>query len=108
MRFFLQAILTTAEKGRVTFENVLALRTEVEESILELGKRAGNARVLLEHLYHQPQVTPNDVAELLDVTHQTASALIREFERMNILEAGPQVDRSQAFVFRRYVDLFAP
>ena len=108
VRFFLQAILTTAEKGRVTFENVLALRTEVEESILELGKRAGNARVLLEHLYHQPQVTPNDVAELLDVTHQTASALIREFERMNILEAGPQVDRSQAFVFRRYVDLFAP
>jgi DNA-binding MarR family transcriptional regulator len=85
---------------------VLKLRTEVEQSILELGKRAGNARVLLEHLYQQPQVTPNDVADLLQITHQTASVLIREMERIKILEAGPQVDRSQAFVFRRYVKLF--
>ncbi len=108
VRFFLQAILATAEKGRETFESVLVLRTEVEQSIPQLGKRAANGVRLLEHLYHQPQVTPNDVADLLDVTHPTASALIREFERMDILESGAQVDRSQAFVFRRYVDLFAP
>jgi DNA-binding MarR family transcriptional regulator len=48
------------------------------------------------------------LAELLDVTHQTASALVREFETRNILEAGPQIERSRSFVFRRYVDLFRP
>ena len=38
IRFFLTAVYETAEKGRGTFEEILKLRNEVEQSTLALGK----------------------------------------------------------------------
>jgi len=71
-----------------------------------LGKRAENASKLLNHLYRKPCVTPNEVAELLSVTHQTASSLIRNFEKLNILKKWKKIRRSQVYVFGRYFALF--
>jgi len=107
IRFFLNAVYETAEKGRGTFEEILKLRTEVEESTLSLGKRAENARLLLAHLYRRPLITPNELAGLLDTSHQTASALIHEFESLGILKPSVKIGRSQAYIFKRYVELFA-
>jgi Fic family protein len=106
IRFFLTAVLNTAKKGRETFQAILELKNEVEKTTLSLGKRAENARTLLSHLYRNPLVTANDVSSLLSVTHQTASALIRDFERLNILKKWKKVDRSQVYVFARYLSLF--
>ena len=107
VRFFLNAVYKTEEKGRGTFEEILALRNEVEQSTLGLGKRAENARSLLTHLYQRPLVTPNEAAKLLGVTHQTASALIHEFESLGILVPSVKIDRSQTYLFSRYIRLFA-
>lgn len=107
LRFFLNAVYATAEKGRQTFEEILKLTSEVEKATLTLGKRAENARLLLNHLYQNPLVTPNEVAHLLDTSHQTASNLIRDFERLEILAPTVKIERSQGYLFRRYILLFA-
>ena len=106
VRFLMTAIRDTALKGRETFQSILSLRQEVEQTTLSLGKRAENARRLLNHLYRKPFVTPNEVAELLSVTHQTASSLIRDFEELNILKKWEKIGRSQVYVFGRYFALF--
>ena len=106
VRFFLTAVLETARNGRTAFEGILRIRQEVEQATLTLGKRAENARHLLNRLYTHPFVTPNEVADLLQVTHQTASTLIHDFERLGILEKSIKVERSQIYVFRKYFDLF--
>jgi Fic family protein len=106
VRFLMTAIRDTAREGRKTFQSILALRQEVEQTTLSLGKRAENARQLLNHLYREPFVTPNQVAELLSVTHQTASSLIRSFEELNILKKWEKIGRSQPYVFGRYFALF--
>jgi Fic family protein len=106
VRFLMTAIRDTALKGRETFESILVIRQEVEQTTLSLGKRAENARRLLDHLYRKPFVTPNEVAELLSVTHQTASSLIRNFEELNILKKWEKIGRSQVYVFGRYFALF--
>jgi Fic family protein len=106
IRFFLVAVQQTAIKGRETFQAILALRNEVEQSIFQLGKRAENARLLLDNLYVYPIVTPKHVADLLGVTHQTAISLIRELVRLNILSLFTKLGRSQRYIFRRYVHLF--
>lgn len=107
IRFFLNAVYQTAETGRRTFQEIVELRNEVEETTLGLGKRAENARAVLNRLYQRPLITPNEVADLLNVTHQTASALIRDFERLGILVPSVKIERSQAYLFRRYIHLFA-
>lgn len=104
--FLLTAILKTARKGKETFQSIFELRGKAEKTALTLGKKANNARSLLNHLYVNPLVTPGDVAKLLNVTHQTASSLIRDFETSNILEKSIKRERSQSYVFTRYFGLF--
>ena len=87
-------------------KSILTLRSEVERTTLTLGKRAENARLLLNHLYRKPLVTPNEAAEILNVTHQTASSLIKNFEELNILKRWAKIGRSQVYVFGRYLTLF--
>ena len=106
VRFLLTAIRDTGHKGAATFQSILELRKEVERTTLSLGKRAENARLLLNHLYRKPLVTANEVAELLNVTHQTASSLIRDFEDLQILKKWEKIGRSQLYVFGRYLALF--
>jgi Fic family protein len=106
VRFMLTAIRDTAIKGKETFEAILSLRSEVEKSILTLGKKSENARILLDHLYRRPFVTPNEVARMLNITHQTASSLVKDFEGLNILIKWEKVGRNQGYVFGRYLSLF--
>lgn len=104
--FLLTAVRDTGHKGTQTFQAILELRKEVESKTVSLGKRAENGRLLLNHLYRKPFVTPSEVAELLGMTHQTASSLIRDFEKLNILKEYEKMGRSQVYVFGRYFALF--
>ena len=106
VRFLLTAVRDTGRKGTQAFQGILDLRKEVESKTLSLGKKAENARLLLNHLYRNPFVTPLEVAEMLGVTHQTASSLIRDFERLNILKKWQKMGRSHLYVFGRYLALF--
>ena len=42
VRFFLQAVTTTVESGKLTFQKILALRQGVDKKIVKLGRRAEN------------------------------------------------------------------
>ena len=51
VRFFLNGVAETAEKGRDTFRKILAMRMELEEQLSGMGRRATNARHLLNLLF---------------------------------------------------------
>ena len=106
VRFFLQGVAETATKGRDVFRQVLALRTEVELAVLTLGKRAANARQLLNLLYRKPIVTAADIERNLSVSSPTANALIRDFEQLGLLQEITGQQRGRAYVFDRYLSLF--
>lgn len=106
IKFFLKAVHETALKGQQTFKDILALRNEVEQTLLSLGSRAKNGAALLNHLYRKPLVSVNEAAGLLDVTHQTANALVKDFERLGILEELTGYRRNRLFFFSRYYALF--
>lgn len=79
VRFFLGGMAETAIRGRDVFKQVLALRTEVEQAVVGLGKRAVNARQALNLLYRNPMVTAVDLEKGLQISTPTANALIRDF-----------------------------
>ncbi len=106
VHFMLTAVRDTAQKGKETFQSILEIRNEVEKAILSLGKRAANASLLLNYLYIRPIITPNEVAKMLSITHQSASSLIRDFESLNILKKWEKTGRSQTYIFGRYFALF--
>ena len=106
VKFFLSAIIETAGKGKQTFEGILSLRREVDGQILSYGKRAENAQILLKHLYRRPAVTAVQAAEILDVSHQSASALLKKMTEDGILDEITGYQRNRVFVFTRYLQLF--
>jgi len=106
VRFFLQGVAETARKGRDVFQKILRLRTETENSLLDLGKRAIKARALLLHLYRRPMVTGPEVETLLKVSRPTANALIKDLVDRGILVESTGRLRGRLYAFERYLKLF--
>lgn len=108
IKFFLVAIIETANKGKQTFQNILILSKEMEYILLDFGKKAKNAKKLLQYLYSKPSVSVNEVAKLLDITHQSANILVKDFESQDILKETTGYQRNRLYMFERYLKLFSP
>lgn len=106
IKFFLVAVITTAEKGQETFRNILALKNEVDGQIVSLGRRAENARNLLLHLYQKPVVTVNQVSQMLQLAPRATNALIKDMEQIGILKEVTGFKRNRLFMFEKYLHLF--
>ena len=106
VRFFLNGVAETATKGRNVFQQILALRTEVEHAVLGLGKRTPNARQVLNLLYRKPIVTASEIEAGLGVSVPTANALIRDLVGLGILTEITGQRRWRSYAFGRYLSLF--
>lgn len=107
IKFFLTGVSETAANSKQTFEKIVALRHVCEEKILQLGKRAPKGQALLKRLYSEPIISANGVAARLEITHQSASSLIRAFEEMEILRETTGQKKDRLFVFSEYLGLFS-
>lgn len=106
VRFFLTGVAETAVKGRDTFQKVLALRTETEARMHELGRRGKTGLALLQRLYRQPVVTVAEVGQELGVSVPTANGLVADFERLGVLKELTGYARNRVFAFETYLHLF--
>lgn len=106
VRFFLTGVAETATKGRDTFQKVLALRTESEARMHELGRRGKAGLQLLRLLYRRPVVTVADVAQTIKVSLPTANSLVADFVRLGLLKEMTGYARNRVFAFEAYVKLF--
>ncbi len=106
VRFFLRGIAETASKARDIFQQILSLRTDVEQQIQSLGKRIPNARLVLNLLYRQPKISALDIENALSVSTPTANALIRDFKDLGVLVEKTGQQRGRTYTFERYLNLF--
>jgi Fic family protein len=106
VRFFLSAVIETANKGKSTFQQILQLRHDMDALIFSYGKRAENAQLLIKRLYNKPVTTINGTALLLGISHQAASALLKKMVNDNILVEVTGYQRNRLFIFNRYLALF--
>ncbi|NPU93592.1 MAG: Fic family protein [Gammaproteobacteria bacterium] len=106
VKFFLSAVIETANKGKLTFQAILTLRHELDGLVPGYGKRAENAQALINRLYNRPAITANDTAALLDVSHQAASALLKKMVEDGVLHEVTGYQRNRVFIFSRYLRLF--
>ncbi|MEY4593083.1 MAG: hypothetical protein RIR18_1978 [Pseudomonadota bacterium] len=106
VRFFLSGVAQTATKGRDTFQQILALRNQAEQQILQLGKRTPNARQALNVLYRKPMVTAADLEQALGLSHPTVNALLRDFLKLGLLKEMTGAARNRLYVFENYLKLF--
>lgn len=104
--FFLNGVAQTAIKGRDVFHQILALRTEAEQMVLGLGKRARSARLALSLFYRKPIINAEDIERELNITTPTANALIKALIKLGILVEITGQQRWRSYAFERYLKLF--
>jgi Fic family protein len=106
LKFFLTAVIETANSSKNTFMAIMALRQEVEHQILGLGRKAEKAKALLMYLYQRPMISVNEAAEILGGSHQVANALVKQLEELGILKEATGYGRNRIYLFERYFTLF--
>jgi Fic family protein len=88
------------------FRQVLTLRTEVEQAVMGLGKRAATAREALNLLYRKPVIEARDLEAALEISTPTANALIKALIEQRILVEITGQQRGRAYSFEPYLELF--
>lgn len=106
VRFFLAGVVEIAEKGRNTFERILALKSEAERLCMTMGKRAPNAHKALEILYAHTIVAAGDIERGIGVSAPTAQAIIKAFQEVGILVEITGQRRDRLYVFADYLAIF--
>jgi Fic family protein len=100
IRFFVEAIRTQAAEAVTRTNELQTLKREYERTYGH-GKTASDRLAM--RLFQQPYVTTNDVAEMLEVTSQTARNAIGELEAQDVLTETTGKERYREF---KAVDIF--
>ena len=103
--FFLDGVIQTAEQGIQKTESLIALKAELSQKIIGLGRKAKNAQKLLDLLFEQPIIRSKDLTEALEISAQSCQTLVREFVKMKILREITGYKRNRIFIFASYLDL---
>ncbi len=106
VKFFLIAVIETAEKGKTTFQEILKLRNQVDGKVVALGRKAENARNLLMYLYKKPIVNATVVAKNLGLSSRATNELLKDMENMGLLKEMTGYKRNRVFAFDPYLKLF--
>ena len=104
--FFLSAVIETAKKSKETFEKIIALRTNYEQQIMGLGRRAKLGHSLLLQLFSSPAINVANTAKALNVSISAANTLVNELSETKILKELTGFSRNRIFILHEYVDLF--
>lgn len=107
LKYFLVGIADTAEQAVNTLSEVLALRSELEQSITaNMGRKSHTATQLLTRLFEQPIVSVNQVGTITQLSYNAANTLTNDFIKAGILVEMTGQTRNRLFVFQRYLSLF--
>lgn len=106
VRFFLEGIVMTCNKGKQKLENIITLREHYDDKIATLGRRVPRARELLIHLFSQPIVSVKNVSEILGISFRAAGDLVISLEHLHILQEKTGYSRNRLFEMKDYVTLF--
>ncbi len=107
IKFFLEAVIATANSGVETFETILVLKQDMDKKVMKFGKKAQNASKLVEYLYQKPILNATEVVQVLNIAKSTASSLIREFEEKGILQEITGYQRNKNYAFTKYLDIYS-
>lgn len=107
IRFFLTAVYQTCEIASASLQKIMKLRHDCQGSrIIGLGKKVPNAKKLLDHLFTQPIVSAQDVADALQISQVSTYKMITDFVSIGILKETTGFKRNRYFLFQEYVDIF--
>lgn len=105
VKFFLQAVLESAEDAAMTIDKLTALHDKNTSVISGMGRSAKNALQLLAYLEANPIIEITKTAKALDMSFNTVSAAIKRLCDADILVQSSGEQRNRVFSYEAYLNL---
>jgi Fic family protein len=107
LKFFLVGVSLTAQKNLLTLQQIVTLKQKTDEKIIKLGRKAKNAQILIKYLYSSPKITANQVENVLQISKNSATLLIKDLVKIGVLKEITNNKRNRIFSFQEYLQLFS-
>lgn len=102
LKFFLRGVSLTARAATRTAHDIVNMREAHRNAVMKNAK----ALKLLDHLFQQPMVSPNRIAEVVGCSHPTAVKLARDMEARGWLREMTGFERNRLYRYQPYMALF--
>lgn len=104
IKFFLKGIASVSDEATESAKLIIQLKEKYSQILSD--KSNNNYIKLLDHLFETPFICKNSAAEFLQISYPTASTIIEEFVRQNILtDITPDQQRNKRYCFVEYVNI---
>lgn len=105
IKFFLQAIMESAEDATNTIDELIALHDANVDVISKMGRSAKNAMLVFNYLETNPIIEIRKTAEDLDIAFNTVSSAVSRLVDAGILVQTSKVSRNRTFAYEAYLDI---
>lgn len=106
IKFFLVAVADTAKNSCETLQKVINLKEEVQNKLINYGKRVQNATKIINSMYSRPIMSVNEIASETNISYQAANNIVKDLMNLGILDEITGAQRSKIYVFDEYLRLF--
>ncbi|WP_289111423.1 Fic family protein [uncultured Bacteroides sp.] len=105
VKFFLQAIMESAEDATATIDELIVLHDTNVAKISKLGRAAKNAMLVFNYLESNPIIEIRKTAEALGITFNTASSAVNRLVDAGILVQTTDTSRNRTFAYEAYLNI---
>lgn len=105
IKFFLQAIMESAEDAVATIDELIALHDANVAVISRLGRAAKNAILVFNYLESNPIIEIRKTSEALGIAFNTVSSAVNRLVDAGILIQTSGISRNRTFVYEAYLDI---
>ena len=108
MGFFLKGVAEVSVEATDTVRHILSLREEHRALVsTHLGRAAGNAHLVLDHLYEKPILSVADIRKRTGTSYPAANNLASRLVEHGIIREVTGFKRNRVFRFEPYIALFS-
>lgn len=105
IKFFLQALLESAEDATATIDELVVLHDKNAALISRMGRAAKNAALVFNYLEANPIIEIRKTAEALGITFNTASSAVNRLVDAGILVQTSNANRNRTFAYEGYLGI---
>ena len=105
IQFFLQAVYECAQDAVKTIDELTMLHDKNEEIVRGMGRTAKNASLIFHYIEANPIIEIGKTAEALNITFNTASAIVKRLMEAGVLVQTNNANRNRTFAYKAYLDI---
>lgn len=105
VKFFLQAIIESAEDATAAIDELTSLHNANVTVISKLGRASKNALLVFNYLESNPIIEIGKTSEVLNISFNTVSSAVKRLVDVDILVQTSDSSRNRTFAYEAYLDI---